>query len=67
MLQRPTAEGTWIKLLPSSARQYCSNNDLEAWSLAIDRHQIVYLRHEDEVLSGSEPIPLFSVSSNRQY
>ncbi|KAK4016037.1 hypothetical protein OUZ56_031000 [Daphnia magna] len=50
--QRPTAEGTWIKLLPSSARQYCSNNDLEAWSLAIDRHQIVYLRHEGEVLSA---------------
>ena len=42
-----------LKLLPTSVRQYCSNNDLEAWSLAVDRHQMVYLRHEDEVLSGN--------------
>jgi E3 ubiquitin-protein ligase MYCBP2 len=51
--QRQTSEGAWVKLLPSSARQFCSNNELEAWSLAVDRHQMVYLRHEDEVLSGN--------------
>ncbi|XP_046440285.1 E3 ubiquitin-protein ligase MYCBP2-like isoform X2 [Daphnia pulex] len=51
--QRQTSEGAWVKLLPSSARQFCSNNELEAWSLAVDRHQMVYLRHEDEVLSVS--------------
>lgn len=52
--QRQTSEGLWVKLLPSSAQQYCSNNDFEAWSLAIDRHNIIYLRHEDEVLSGTK-------------
>lgn len=50
--QRRTSEGVWTKLLPSSALQYCFTADVEAWSLAVDRHQMVYLRHEDDVLPG---------------
>lgn len=53
VLQKQTLEGVWVKLLHTSSRQYCFNNELEAWSLAVDRHNVIYLKHEDEVLSGN--------------
>lgn len=45
-----------MRLLPSSAHQFCSSLEGEAWSLSIDRHQVIYLRHEEEVLSGIFPV-----------
>ncbi|CAI9731993.1 E3 ubiquitin-protein ligase MYCBP2-like [Octopus vulgaris] len=39
-------DGTWVKLDTDSISHYCHLTEREAWSLARDRDDIVYLEHE---------------------
>ncbi|XP_043928839.1 E3 ubiquitin-protein ligase MYCBP2 [Protopterus annectens] len=42
------SEGTWVQLDKNSMVEFCENDEGEAWSLARDRGNNQYLRHEDE-------------------
>ncbi|CAE1311209.1 MYCBP2 [Acanthosepion pharaonis] len=39
-------DGTWVKLDAESISHYCDLTEGEAWSLARDREDIIYLEHE---------------------
>uniref|UniRef100_A0A6Q2X7Z5 E3 ubiquitin-protein ligase MYCBP2 n=1 Tax=Esox lucius TaxID=8010 RepID=A0A6Q2X7Z5_ESOLU len=41
-------EGTWVQLDKNSVVEFCESDDGEAWSLARDRGENQYLRHEEE-------------------
>jgi hypothetical protein len=39
-------EGTWVQLNKDTMRKFCFNMEGEAWSLALSRSDVVYLRKE---------------------
>ncbi|XP_047115899.1 E3 ubiquitin-protein ligase highwire-like [Schistocerca piceifrons] len=45
------AEGTWVQLDKETMRKFCFNTDGEAWSLALSRTDVIYLKKEGQVES----------------
>ncbi|GLH12988.1 Uncharacterized protein GBIM_17650, partial [Gryllus bimaculatus] len=41
-----TSEGTWVQLDRDTMRKFCFNTEGEAWSLALSRTDVVYLRRD---------------------
>ncbi|XP_064481849.1 E3 ubiquitin-protein ligase MYCBP2-like [Ornithodoros turicata] len=50
------ADGVWLRLSRDSMKHYCFSSDGEAWSLARNASsvEVVYLRHESEVMQSDE-------------
>lgn len=46
-------EGTWVQLDKDTMRKFCFNTEGEAWSLALSRSDVVYLRKEGVVDGGN--------------
>jgi E3 ubiquitin-protein ligase MYCBP2 len=46
-------EGTWVQLDKDTMRKFCFNTEGEAWSLALSRSDVVYLRKDGVVDEGS--------------
>ena len=48
------SDGTWVKLDRETMQHYCHEAEGEAWSLARGADDIVYLKHESELLNEEE-------------
>jgi hypothetical protein len=46
-------EGTWVQLNKDTMRKFCFNMEGEAWSLALSRSDVVYLRKEGVMDGGN--------------
>lgn len=42
------SDGCWVKLDQSTMEKYCFNIDVDAWSLAIDQRNVLYLGNINE-------------------
>lgn len=42
------SDGCWVKLDQTTMEKYCFNTDSDAWSLAIDQHNVLYLGSSNE-------------------
>lgn len=42
------SDGCWVKLDQTTMEKYCFNTDSDAWSLAIDQHNILYLGNSND-------------------
>ncbi|KAL7297667.1 hypothetical protein TKK_0009333 [Trichogramma kaykai] len=53
--------GTWVRIDNESASKYCFSSEGEAWSLAINKHGVVYMKitHDNE-LNTMEKKPLMA-------
>lgn len=40
--------GTWVRISSDSANKYCFENDIEAWSLAINKHGVAYMKTTED-------------------
>jgi hypothetical protein len=50
-------EGTWVQLDEASVEKYCCGPDVdEAWSLAMDKSHVMYLRADRGSSSGQDPL-----------
>ncbi|KAI5734120.1 hypothetical protein M8J77_002638 [Diaphorina citri] len=60
-------EGTWVQLDEASVEKYCCGPDVdEAWSLAMDKSHVMYLRADRGSSSGQDPLSdLLQDSSSR--
>jgi hypothetical protein len=52
-IQVINGEGTWVQLDKDTMRKFCFNIEGEAWSLALSRSDVVYLRKDGVVDEGS--------------
>jgi hypothetical protein len=51
--QAVNGEGTWVQLDKETMRKFCFNTEGEAWSLALGRSDVVYLKKEGIVDGGN--------------
>ncbi|XP_031781072.1 E3 ubiquitin-protein ligase MYCBP2 isoform X6 [Nasonia vitripennis] len=61
--------GTWVRISSDSASKYCFENDGEAWSLAINKHGVAYMKitqDTDEDIANKKQV-LADLTPTNQY
>ena len=66
ILQLVNSEGTWVKLDVESMQKYCHELNGEAWSLARDTHDILYIQNAAEVREREENMAAFSFTTGSE-